>query len=210
MGLSVKIHCAGDTAVTEALDAIEVVRNFNGQTFLTHRIAHAGYIAPEDIHRFGELSVVADASPGRRYPTFFLDDDKIAVGAAQAGRFWHNRDLLLSGALLTCGSDWAAALNPGPWSGMEALITGRNLSGEFGDATLWPEQTLDLESAIEIHTINGAQAMQLDAITGSIEIGKSADLIVLDRNLFETSADRIADTKVLSTYFEGRLVYERA
>lgn len=209
MGLSVKIHCAGDAAVTQALDAIEVVRSFNGQTGLTHQIAHASYIAPKDVQRFGELNVVADLSPIIWYPTFFLEGHKVAMGVERAERFWPNRDLLLSGALMTGGSDWPVIPNPDPWNGMEGMITRKNPSGEFGEATLWPEQALDLSSVLEIYTINGARAMQLGDVTGSIEIGKSADLIVLDRNLFETSVDEIADTKVLTTYFEGRPVYER-
>ena len=75
---------------------------------------------------------------------------------------------------------------------------------------MWPEQALDLATVIEIYTVNGARAMGLEAVTGSVEIGKSADLIVLDRNLFETAPSDLADTKVLTTYFEGRAVYERA
>ena len=74
---------------------------------------------------------------------------------------------------------------------------------------LWPEQALDLEPTLEIYTINGAQALRLGDVTGSIEVGKSADIIVLDRNLFDIPADEIADTKVLTTYFEGRPVHER-
>jgi predicted amidohydrolase YtcJ len=210
IGVSVKIHCAGDAAVTQALDAIEVVRSFNGQTLLTHQIAHASYITPADVQRFGELGVVADLSPIIWYPTFFLEGHKVTMGVERAERFWPNRDLLLSGALMTGGSDWPVIPNPDPWNGMEGMITRRNPSGEFGDATLWPEQALDLESVLEIYTINGARAMQLGDVTGSIEIGKSADLIVLDRNLFDTPADEIADTKVQTTYFEGRPVYERA
>src|SRR5574337_465425 len=208
--LSVKIHCAGDAAVTQALDAVEVVRSFNGPTHLTHQIAHASYIRPEDVRRFAELSVVADLSPIIWYPTFFLEGHKLAMGKERAERFWPNRDLKNAGALMTGGSDWPVIPNPDPWNGMEGMITRRNPSGEFGDAALWPDQALDLESVIAIYTVNGARAMQLGDVTGSIEAGKSADMIVLDRNLFETPPDEIADTKVLTTFFEGRPVHERA
>jgi len=209
LDLSVKIHCAGDAAVTQALDAVEVVRAFNGPTSLTHQIAHASYIIPEDVSRFGELGVVADLSPIIWYPTFFLEGHKIAMGTERAERFWPNRDLLETGALMSGGSDWPVIPNPNPWNGIEGMMTRRNPSGEFGDATLWPEQALDLASTLEIYTINGARTLRLADVTGSIEVGKSADLIVLDRNLLEIPADEIADTKVLTTYFEGRPVYER-
>lgn len=210
LGLSVKIHCAGDAAVTQALDAVEVVRSFNGPTCLTHQIAHASYITPRDVKRFGELGVVADLSPIIWYPSFFLEGHKVAMGKERAERFWPNRELKDAGALLSAGSDWPVIPNPDPWNGVEGLVTRRNPSGEFGDATLWPEQALDLATALEVYTINGARAMGLSGVTGSVEVGKSADLIVLDRNLFETAPTDLADTKVLTTYFEGRAVHERS
>ena len=210
LGLGVKIHCAGDAAVSQALDAIDVVRSFNGPTKLKHHIAHASYIAPDDIARFAELGVVADLSPFLWYPTSFLEGHKQTMGEARALRFWPNKDLLAAGALLAGGSDWPVMPNPDPWDGIEGLVTRRNPSGEFPGASLWPEQAIDVATALEIFTINSARAIGLADTVGSIEIGKSADLIVLDRNVLETPAEDLADTKVLTTYFEGRMVHERA
>lgn len=210
LGLGVKIHCAGDAAVSQALDAIDVVRSFNGPTKLVHHIAHASYIAPSDIPRFAELGVAADLSPFLWYPTSFLEGHKLAMGEERAQRFWPNRELLASGALLAGGSDWPVMPNPDPWNGMEGLVTRKNPSGEFPGASLWPEQALDVATALEIFTINSARAIGLADTVGSIEIGKSADLIVLDRNVLEVPADEIADTKVLTTWFEGRVVHEHA
>ena len=113
-----------------------------------------------------------------------------------------------AGALIATGTDWPVIPNPDPWSGLEGLITRRNPDGHFNGA-LWPEQALDLPSAIAAYTFNPARAMGLDGVTGSIAVGKSADLIVLDRNLFEIAPNDIGKTKVLSTFFEGRIVYER-
>ena len=210
LGIAVKIHCAGDAAVTQALDAIDVVRSFNGPTHLIHHIAHASYIAPDDIRRFAELGVAADLSPFLWYPTSFLEGHKQTMGEERAQRFWPNRDLLDSGALLAGGSDWPVMPNPDPWNGMEGLVTRRNPGGEFPGAALWPEQALPIETALEIFTINSAQAIGLGDTIGSLEPGKSADFIVLDRNVLEIPSDEIADVKVLKTFFEGRLVYERA
>ncbi len=209
-GLSVKIHCAGDAAVTQALDAIDVARSFNGPTELTHHIAHASYIAPQDIRRFAELGVVADLSPIIWYPSHFLEGHKLAMDEARAERFWPMKDLAEAGALMAAGSDWPVIPNPDPWNGIEGMVTRRNPSGEFGDRSLWPEQALDLATVLEIYTINAARAIGLAGVTGSLEIGKSADIIVLERNLFDIPADEIADTRVLTAYFEGRPVYERA
>ena len=109
---------------------------------------------------------------------------------------------------MAAGSDWPVVSNPDPWLGIEGMVTRQNPKGGFPGA-LWPEQALDLADVIEIYTGNAARATGLDVLTGTIEAGKSADLIILDRNLFEIPSDELADTRVLSTYFEGRLVFER-
>jgi hypothetical protein len=209
-GLGVKIHCAGDAAVSQALDAIDVVRSFNGPTRLVHHIAHASYIAPQDIPRFAELGVAADLSPFLWYPTSFLEGHKQTMGEARALRFWPNQDLLAAGALLAGGSDWPVMPNPDPWNGMEGLVTRQNPSGEFPGVALWPEQAIDIATALQIFTINAARAIGMADTVGSLEIGKSADFIVLDRDVLQTPAADIADIKVSTTYFEGRIVHERA
>ncbi|MGO9602338.1 MAG: amidohydrolase [Candidatus Binataceae bacterium] len=206
-GLAVKIHCAGDAAVRTALDAIEVVRSFKGATPLAHQIAHAGFIDPADIRRFKDLNVVADLSPILWYPNQIIDGIEQAVGD-RVRQYWPNRDLLEAGVLIATGTDWPVIPNPDPWSGLEGLITRRNPDGQF-DGALWPEQAVDLPTAIEAYTVNPARAMGIESVTGSLSVGKSADVIVLDRNLFEIAASDIADTKVLTTFFEGRVVYQR-
>jgi predicted amidohydrolase YtcJ len=207
-GLGVKIHCAGDGAVRATLDAIDVVRSFNGPGRL-HHIAHASFIDPDDVPRFKELNVVADLSPIIWYPSPIVEAIRQAVPEERAKRFWPNRDLQEAGALMAAGSDWPVMPTPDPWLGIEGMVTRRNPDGAF-PGVLWPEQALDLATVLDIYTLNPARAMGIDQVTGSLEAGKSADLIVLDRNLFEIPAEDLADTKVLATYFEGRPVYERA
>jgi predicted amidohydrolase YtcJ len=207
--IAVKIHCAGDAAVTQALDAIDVVRSFNGSTALVHHIAHASYIAARDIPRFAELNVAADLSPIIWYPTVFLEGHKAAMGEERATRFWPNKSLHEAGALIAGGSDWPVVPNPDPWTGIEGMITRQNPSGEFPGVSLWPEQALDLPTVLETYTISAARALGLDRMIGSIEVGKSADIIVLDRNVFDIPANQIADTRVMTTFFEGSAVYER-
>ncbi|WP_240229382.1 amidohydrolase [Devosia lacusdianchii] len=209
-GLAVKIHCAGDAAVSQALDAIDVVRSFNGPTDLVHHIAHASYIHPDDYPRFAELGVAADLSPMIWYPTTFLEGHRAVMGSERAEKFWPNADLIKAGALLAGGSDWPVIPNPDPWNGIEGLVTRENPSGAFAGQALWKEQAVDVATAVAIFTINSAKAIGIEALTGSLTPGKSADIIVLDQNIFEVAANRISRTQVLTTYFEGRAVFERA
>jgi predicted amidohydrolase YtcJ len=96
--------------------------------------------------------------------------------------------------------------NPDPWLGLQGLVTRRDPTGQFPGA-LWPEQALPLEAALAAYTINPARAMRIDDETGSLEAGKSADFVVLDRHLFQVPADTLAQTKVQATVFEGRVVH---
>ncbi len=208
LGMAVKVHCAGDAAVRDILDAVEIVRDFRGPG-PAHHIAHASFVDPADIPRFKRLNVVADLCPAIWFPCAITVANEAVIESERAGRYWPNHDLHQSGALLAAGSDWPVVGLPDPWFGLEGMVTRRNPKGAYPGA-LWAEQALDLATVIEIYTRNPARAMGLGDITGSIESGKSADLIVLDRNLFECAADELADTKVLETYFEGRKVHERA
>ncbi|MBL0373238.1 amidohydrolase [Rhizobium sp. KVB221] len=209
LGLGLKIHCTGDYSVTEMLDAVEAVRHFNGPTDVRHQIAHASYIRADDVKRFAKLGVVADLSPMIWHPTTFLEGHKEVMGEERATRFWPIADLKNSGALLAGGSDWPVIPVPDPWHGIEGMVTRQNPSGAFPGVSLWAEQAIDLAAAIQIYTLNSAVAMGIDKQTGSLEAGKSADIIVLDQNVFEVPADQIADTKVLTTYFEGKAVFQR-
>ena len=208
LGMAVKVHCAGDASVRDILDAVEIVRDYRGPG-PAHHIAHASFIDPADIPRFKRLNVVADLCPAIWFPCAITVANKAVMEGDRASRYWPNRDLHQSGALLAAGSDWPVVGLPDPWFGLEGMVTRRNPKGGY-PGELWAEQALDLADVIEIYTRNPAQAMGLGDITGSIEPGKSADLIVLDRNLFECAPDDLADTKVLETWFEGRKVHEQA
>ena len=206
-GFTVKMHAAGDRAVRVGLDAIEATRETNGNRTLMHELAHAGYIAPVDIPRFASLNAVADLSPIIWHPSPIIDSILLSLGHERGVEYWPVRDLLDSGAFVIAGSDWPAAVpDANPWVGVEALVT-RSDPREQTPGTLWPEQAITLEEALVIYTVNGAQALGLAARTGSLEVGKSADLIVLDRNLFQVPITEVGDTQVLQTYFEGERVY---
>lgn len=208
-GFTVKMHAAGDGSVRKGLDAIEAARKANGDSGLRHELAHAGYIHPDDIPRFAALDAVADISPVLWYPSPIIDAIVSALGP-RGEEYFPVRDLLDSGARVAAGTDWpAVAPNANPWVGIESLVSRRDPYGQR-QGQLWPEQAVTLEEAIRIYTLNGASALGLDEMTGSIDVGKSADVIVLDRNLFKIPVDEIGDTRVDMTFFTGQPVYTRA
>ena len=207
-GYTIKIHAAGDRSVRVSLDAIEAARKANGDSGLRHEIAHAGYIDPADISRFAALGAVADLSPYIWYPSPIIDSVIGAVGSPRGEQYWPVKDLLDAKAPLLAGSDWPAAVaSMDPWVGIEALVT-RADPRTNAPQTLWPEQAITLAQALHIYTRDGAKALKLDNDIGSLEVGKSADLIVLSENLFDLEPSAISDVKVIKTFFEGNVVYD--
>jgi len=207
-GYTVKMHAAGDRSVQVGLNAIEVARKSLGNSEKRHELAHAGYIHPEDISRFAELNAVADLCPILWHPSPIIDAVISAVGQERGEQYWPTRDLLDANAPILAGSDWPSAVpDANPWPGVEAFVTRMDPRGD-AEGALWPEQAITLEEAIEIYTIHGARAMKMEDRIGSLEVGKLADFIVLERNIFEIPIDEVADTKIRGTYFEGKLVYE--
>lgn len=208
MGITVNVHSAGDRAVRTTLDAIEYTRKVNGDSGLRHEVAHTTIVHPDDFSRFAELNATADVSPPLWFVTPYLEMAKKVLGD-RAGKTWPIGSITSAGGLVTTGSDFPAALPTiNPWNGIEAMITRQEPQGRF-EGIAWPEQRISLEQALAINTMNGAVALKMANKIGSIEVGKFADLIVLDRNLFEVPVEEISETKVELTFFEGRIVHQR-
>ncbi len=206
-GLTVKVHATGDRAVRVTLDAVEAARKANGDSGMMHEISHAELIHPDDIPRFKQLNVIAEFSPILWYPSPLVAVMTGVIGEERANRFWPTKQLLEAGAHIIYGSDWPSVVpDPNPWPGIEAMVTRRDPYGNSPGA-LWLEQAVDLETALRIFTANGAVAGKQPARTGMIEVGKSADFIVLDRNLFEIPPEDISNTQVLLTVVSGQEVY---
>ena len=163
-----------------------------------------------DIPRFAALNAVPEISPYIWFPSAKVIDPILSAVGERGKRYWPVKSLLEAGAEVAAGSDWPAGAleSMNPWVGMEALISRRNPLDEHPGA-LWEEQAITLEQALRIYTLNGAKALKLEQQTGSIEVGKLADIIVLNQNLFEIPAERISDTQVEMTLFEGKVVYQK-
>lgn len=207
LGIGAKFHATGDASARAVLDAVEAVRAERGPGPIFH-VAHASFIHPDDLPRFAALDVVADASPYIWYPGVIPDAIAAEVPAELLDTMWPLRAFVADGAVVAAGSDWPCALpTPDPWTGLETLVTRRNPDPAVPGA-LNPDQALDLTDALTAFTSGAAAATGLGDVAGRLVPGLSADLIVLDRDLFEVPADRIHATTVLQTWFRGELVHE--
>ncbi|MBS1672722.1 MAG: amidohydrolase [Actinobacteria bacterium] len=205
-GLGAKVHCTGDGSAHLVLDVAERLR---GEGFTTPiQIAHGQFLADADLARFAALNVIADISPFIWFPGV-IPQMLAEVLGERAEHSQPNRALFDAGALVAGGSDWPVSESPNPLEGIQGLVT-RADPLRRAPGTLWPEQAITAEEALQVFTRNAAEAMGLGAETGSLEAGKSADFVVLDRDAIGGPADAIIDTRVLSTWFAGREVYTAA
>lgn len=206
-GLSAKIHCTGDASVHEVLNAVETLRS-EGITGTRYQVAHGQFVHPDDVPRFGELGVAADISPFIWVPGPIVEAIREVLPRERADRMQPNRSLLDAGAVVAGGSDWPVSPSPNAWEGIHGLVTREDPSGTY-PGTLWPEEAITLEEAIAAFTIAGAEAMGLAGETGSLEVGKSADFVVLNRDPFTHPANELVGTRVEETWFAGRRVFAR-
>jgi predicted amidohydrolase YtcJ len=203
-GLGAKVHCTGDGSAHLLLDVVERLRDEGLDTPV--QIAHGQFLAEEDIPRMVRLGVSADISPFIWFPGVIPQALAEVLGEERAEHLQPNRSLIDAGALVAGGSDWPVSESPNPLEGIQGLVTRADPLGRAPGA-LWPEQAITPVEALEVFTINAARAMGLDDVTGSLEVGKSADFVVLDRDFVTGPADEIIDTTVLETWFAGRRVH---
>lgn len=206
-GLTVLFHAAGDNAVRASLDAIEFARKANGMGGPRHQVGHCTFISHEDMPRAKALNASFEFSPYLWYPSPINDDIIKAIGPERIERVWPLREGIESGALIVAGSDWAVVPEPDPWLAIETSIT-RKAPGGAG-ATFGPAEAITLRQALDVFTINAARRLGVDDRFGSLEPGKQADLVIVDRNPFEIPATSIHEIKVEQTYINGLLVFQR-
>jgi predicted amidohydrolase YtcJ len=204
-GLQVAIHAIGDKANHMILDIFEKVMRANADRDRRWRIEHAQHLLPEDIERMKKLRVIASVQPYHA-----VDDGRWAekkIGKQRAQYTYAFRSLLDEGVHLACGSDWTVApLNP--LTGIFAAVTRQTLDGRNPDGWI-PDQKIRLEEAIKGYTLHAAYTEFSEHKKGSVEEGKLADLVVLDQNLFEIPPEKILETGIRMTIFNGKIIYEK-
>ena len=210
LGFQPHFHAIGDGAVRASLDAVEAARRANGPSDTRPHIAHIQVIHPDDIPRFRALDVAANAQA-----LWASHDDQMDVLTIPfLGERWRwqypFRSLKAAGAVLAMGSDWSVS-SPNPLWEMHIAVERQSPSWYAGYRDVFlPDERLDLMDALVGFTIGSAYVNHLDEITGTLEVGKLADLVVLDRDLFDRAAGQIMESTVVATFIEGEAVYETA
>ena len=204
-GLHVMVHAIGDRAIRVQLDIFERVVAENGSRDRRFRIEHVQHIDPGDIARFAAQDVIPSMQPYHA-----IDDGRWAtkvIGPERIKTTYAFRSLLDSGARLALGSDWSVAPAT-PIEGIYAAVTRRTLDDLNPDGWV-PEQKITVEEALRGYTLDAAYASYEEDIKGSLEPGKLADFVILDRDLTAIPPEEIRDAKVDLTVVGGKIVYER-
>jgi predicted amidohydrolase YtcJ len=225
-GFNLHIHAIGDTAVRTAIDAIEAARKADGVSSTHDGVAHLQVVDPSDVVRFGHDHLYAaftyawmNTEPG--YDLTVIPFFQKVIGNSYAalhpkGSYYESNtypvhSIQAAGGILVAGSDAPVETSdPRPFVNMAHAVTRANP----GLPALNPEQSIPLRDVIDAYTVNGADMLYLKDIAGSLEVGKSADFIELDRDILALAdsgrAAEVAETKVLATWFRGERVYSRA
>ena len=209
-GVGVHVHAMGDGTIRLVIDALEAMKEANGDNGTHHKVAHNTMLSVEDIPRIAALNDVnIDFSPPIWYPHAGATPGlNAAVGKERTSKIYPIKTALASGMSIGQGSDWLTANpTPDPFIAIESMITRSNPFDETMPGQINPAEAITLEQALYITTLGGAEVLGVEDKLGSIAVGKFADMIVLDQNLFDIEVTEIYGTKVVSTIVDGKEVY---
>lgn len=207
--IPIHIHAMGDRAIKECLDGLEEAWAKYGEKDLKHTITHLLLVRSEDISRMAKLKVVASLNSYWHYkePFYYEEIFRPVLGRQRAGTSFPADSFWAKGVLACMATDGTVSEKPAPLWGIEIAVT-RNLPGATDSKRLHnPSERISRHQAIEMCTINGARALGLDSITGSLEVGKRADMVILDKNILTIAANEIHAVEVLETISKGKTRY---
>jgi predicted amidohydrolase YtcJ len=205
LGFATRTHAIGDLTNRLVLDAYETAMQATGKTGDEARLAieHSQILSPEDLPRFGELGIVASMQPKHATEDMLFAEDRLGPDRILGGYAW--RDLLDDGVVIACGSDYSVSPY-NPFYGLHAAVTRQDQNNQ-PPGGWYPYQRMTREEALRCYTNGGAYVMFAEDILGSIEVGKLADFVVIDRDYMTVPAEDIWRIKVLTTVVGGEVVY---
>lgn len=205
-GFQVHLHALGDRAVREALDAVAAARKANGHTDNRHHLAHLQVIHPDDVPRFRAVGAVANCQALWACCDAQMTELTVPfLGPERVARQYPFASLERSGAMLAMGSDWSVS-SPNPFEQMHVAVS--RMPPDDSDAEpLLPAERLPLSTALHTFTMGSAYVNRLDRVSGSIEVGKYADLVVADRDPFAVPVTEIGGVRAVLTMVEGQVVH---
>ncbi len=207
LGFQPHFHALGDRAVRNALDAVQAARETNGWSDTRPHLAHIQVVHPDDLPRFRELGALPNAQPYWAVLEDQMTELTLPVlGPEVSARQYPFRSLRRHGATLVMGSDWSVS-TPDPLLEMEIAVTRVSDASRADGEPFLPHERLELVDALTAFTAGSAYANHLDE-TGSLVVGKLADLAVIDRDLFDEAAGPIGEASVLATFVDGVCVHE--
>lgn len=206
LGFRIRFHAIGDGAIRLALDAFEEAERKNGKRDSRHTIEHIEVIDQDDIERFSKLGVIASMQPDHMAASSREVYSSI-IGPEREKNVFLTKSLLNSGASLALGTDFPVSISLNPMRQIYTAITRVDSSGNPQN-TWHPEQKLTLAEALKAYTYGSAYGCFREHELGTIEAGKLADLVVLDRNLFDIPESEVLETKVELTINDGKVVYK--
>ncbi|KPP98344.1 MAG: putative metal-dependent hydrolase with the TIM-barrel fold [Bacteroidetes bacterium HLUCCA01] len=204
-GFQAGVHAIGDRGNRIILNAFERVRDQYGDQGLRHRIEHSQVVSPPDIPRFAELDIIPSMQPTHATSDMNMAEDRLGLIRILGAYAW--RTFLDQGSVIAAGSDFPVELS-NPFHGLYSAVTRTDQRGN-PEGGWYPRQSLTREEALHGFTIGAAYAGHLEHVTGTLESGKWADFIVLDRDYFTIPESEIWQIQVLETWVGGRKVFDR-
>ena len=207
-GIDIHIHSYGDRATRLSLDAFEAAIRANPLRDRRNALAHLFVVTPEDIPRFAKLGVVGQFSAQWAVPDSSQAITRARLGLPRSDELYRWGSIHHAGGVLSLGTDWPAAgyySTYRPLEAIEVATTRRELGKPQGPQLPPVDEVIPLAAALKAATMGPAYQLGMEGEIGSIEVGKLADLIVLERNLFETLPDQIHKTKVVMTVMNGQV-----
>jgi predicted amidohydrolase YtcJ len=205
-GMQVHMHAIGDRAVRAGLDALAAARSANGPSDNRHHIAHLQLVSPADLPRFRALGVIANVQPFWMFPDrWFEENAEELIGPERARQIYPLRSIVRAGARIATGSDWFVS-SPNPFKAIQVGTTRQSPEPPFG-APWIPAERVSRKTLLAAYTTGGAYVNHREHETGSLEVGKAADFVIVDRNPLSVPIRCLGGTVVLKTFVDGEQVY---